>query len=302
MPYCKIHLKAQRPRKPAYPKSLITLGDHIRKHRRDLGLFQRQAAEQIGVDETAFFHWESNTTRPALRLLPSIILFLRYNPLPKPILAVLTLAEKLVLCGKILGLSQVKLARKLGVNESTLRDWEAEKHHPTKQSLEVIGLFFKRNCQEVDAPRAIGRNMKACQDRNAPVTLAIIALDGFELEAQPLADNRAQEAPNAVRLPAYDGHEVLKRRAVGLAEEFQDFGVLTTLARPVAFSAAFLLPLALRVALLLAARPVPTSCAGDDFSWVSTVAVAPFEATLGEIDCLGDLVLYHQMRLEDLIA
>ena len=29
--------------------------------------------------------------------------------------------------------------------------------------------------------------------------------------------------------------------------------------------------------------------------------VAPFEATLGEIDCLVDLVLYHQMRLEDLI-
>ena len=31
-------------------------------------------------------------------------------------------------------------------------------------------------------------------------------------------------------------------------------------------------------------------------------AIAPFEATLGEIDCLVDLVFYHQMRLEDLIA
>ena len=29
--------------------------------------------------------------------------------------------------------------------------------------------------------------------------------------------------------------------------------------------------------------------------------IAPFEATLGEIDCLVDLVFYHQMRLEDLI-
>lgn len=30
-------------------------------------------------------------------------------------------------------------------------------------------------------------------------------------------------------------------------------------------------------------------------------ALAPFEATLGEIDCLVDLVFNHQMRLEDLI-
>ena len=28
---------------------------------------------------------------------------------------------------------------------------------------------------------------------------------------------------------------------------------------------------------------------------------APSEATLGEVDCLVDLVFYHQMRLEDLI-
>ena len=30
-------------------------------------------------------------------------------------------------------------------------------------------------------------------------------------------------------------------------------------------------------------------------------ALAPFEATLGEIDCLVDLVFNHHMRLEDLI-
>ena len=29
--------------------------------------------------------------------------------------------------------------------------------------------------------------------------------------------------------------------------------------------------------------------------------IAPFEATLGEIDCLMDLLFYHQVPLEDLI-
>ena len=31
-------------------------------------------------------------------------------------------------------------------------------------------------------------------------------------------------------------------------------------------------------------------------------AMAPLEATLGEIDCLVELVFYYGMRLEDLIA
>jgi len=67
---------------------------------------------------------------------------LEYNPF----LPANRLAQKLVLCRKILGLSQEKLARKLGVDESTLASWEAERHRPMKRSLEVIEVFFKKNC------------------------------------------------------------------------------------------------------------------------------------------------------------
>jgi transcriptional regulator with XRE-family HTH domain len=48
----------------AYPKELRTLGDHLRKRRLDLGLLQRQVAEQLGVDKTTVYNWESHRTAP----------------------------------------------------------------------------------------------------------------------------------------------------------------------------------------------------------------------------------------------
>ena len=78
--------------------------------------------------------------------MPAIIRFLGYDPFPPAN----TLAEKLLLCRKTLGLSQEKLAKKLGVDESTLADWEAEKHRPTRRSLKLIEAFFKRYCPHLD--------------------------------------------------------------------------------------------------------------------------------------------------------
>jgi transcriptional regulator with XRE-family HTH domain len=62
------------------PKSLVTWGDHIKKRRLELGLYQKQVAKQLGVDETTVHNWERNYTRPALRFLPGIVRFLAYEP------------------------------------------------------------------------------------------------------------------------------------------------------------------------------------------------------------------------------
>ncbi len=45
----------------SYPVTLVTIGDHIRKKRIDLGLFQRQVAEIIGVCEHTIYRWENGT-------------------------------------------------------------------------------------------------------------------------------------------------------------------------------------------------------------------------------------------------
>jgi len=80
LPFCHVTLRGRKPRDPAYPDELRTLGDHIRKRRLDLGLLQREVADQIGVTVFTIRNWERGRTRPAVRLMPAIIRFLGYIP------------------------------------------------------------------------------------------------------------------------------------------------------------------------------------------------------------------------------
>jgi transcriptional regulator with XRE-family HTH domain len=64
------------------PTELQTIGDHIRRRRLGLKLLQKDVAEQLDVDKTSVFNWESNTSNPEFRYMPAIIRFLGYNPLP----------------------------------------------------------------------------------------------------------------------------------------------------------------------------------------------------------------------------
>jgi hypothetical protein len=47
-------LKVEKPKSPS-TKNLQTLGDHIRKKRLDLGLFQKEVASRIGVDAESVY-------------------------------------------------------------------------------------------------------------------------------------------------------------------------------------------------------------------------------------------------------
>ena len=62
---------------PGYPVRPITVGEHIRKKRMDLGLLQREVAEIIGVTESSIWNWEHGT-EPELQYKSSIIIFLGY--------------------------------------------------------------------------------------------------------------------------------------------------------------------------------------------------------------------------------
>jgi Helix-turn-helix len=48
------------------PEKLDTLGDHLLRRRLTLKLLQRQVAEQLGVDKTSIYNWETNRTKPGL--------------------------------------------------------------------------------------------------------------------------------------------------------------------------------------------------------------------------------------------
>jgi transcriptional regulator with XRE-family HTH domain len=127
----------------AYPTELKTIGDRLRKRRLDLGLLQREVAQEIGVTKCTIQYWETNRVAPALRFRPRIVSFLGYpaygGSTPE------SLAERLRAYREWFGLSRKKLAALLGVDPSNVAGWETEKHRPTKRSLELIDTFLMSN-------------------------------------------------------------------------------------------------------------------------------------------------------------
>ena len=138
MPFCHFELRGQRPIPKDYPRELKTLGDHIRKKRLDLGLLQQEVAARIGVDKTTIYNWENSRATPATRHIPQIIEFLDYIPYGRPS----SLPQRLVLARRLRGLSRRKLAKVLGVDESTLARWERETRRPSREQRDLIEAFL----------------------------------------------------------------------------------------------------------------------------------------------------------------
>ena len=138
LPFCKIELKAARPLSPDYPKTLNTFGDHIRKKRLDLGLLQKDVAKIIGTSTDTICYWENNRATPYISYIPNIIKFLGYVPFNT---SCNNLREKIVASRKLLGLSQKKFARLIGIDPSTLGKWEQEKSTPRPDKLKKLSLL-----------------------------------------------------------------------------------------------------------------------------------------------------------------
>ncbi len=103
-----------------------------------MGLFQRQVAEGIGVSEATIYNWEGNESLPSDRYMPRIIQFLGYDPVPAP----KTLSEKLRHCRQLLGLTLKAMAKRLGVDPTSLRKWERGGRRPSRNLLGPIEGFL----------------------------------------------------------------------------------------------------------------------------------------------------------------
>jgi len=103
----------------------------------DLGLLQREVAEEIGVKECSIYNWEHGT-EPELRFMPKIIEFLGYVPFDCPDdtlgrLAYYKLAN---------GLSYEGLGAKVGINFEQLQAWLTKRTKPSRKSLCRIDEFI----------------------------------------------------------------------------------------------------------------------------------------------------------------
>ncbi len=105
-----------------------TLGDHLRKRRLDLGLWQRTVAERLGVREETVTLWESGLARPLARHYGRIVQFLGYDPEPGDS----TLPGRLRAVRRRLGLSQAELAAVAGLDEGSVCRWESGNRQPCR--------------------------------------------------------------------------------------------------------------------------------------------------------------------------
>jgi DNA-binding XRE family transcriptional regulator len=103
----------------------------------ELGLFQKQVAEQIGVDEETIFRWESNKSRPQVRFIPATIKFLDYNPLSPPD----SPRRSLVFYRQMLGLSLRNLGKRIGVDPKVLGLCERGRRPLSKKILKLLESF-----------------------------------------------------------------------------------------------------------------------------------------------------------------
>jgi DNA-binding XRE family transcriptional regulator len=110
VPFCRqtpLTLKALRAKD--YSETPKTLGEHLKKRRRELGLLQREAAERMGVSTDTVVNWEKDKTEPVAAQFRPIVEFLGYDPTPAPT----TLGERLEAKRRLLGATFAQVARYL---------------------------------------------------------------------------------------------------------------------------------------------------------------------------------------------
>ena len=141
------------PSRTRFPQKLETVGDHLRQKRLELGLWQRQVAEQIGVDTGTLHNWEKNRCQPHLRHMPAIIRFLGYGLRAETD----SWAHRLVQGRRILGLSQKQAARQMGVVQCTLARWERGERQPVGEYAARVERFLLSAETKKPAAAAAGR-------------------------------------------------------------------------------------------------------------------------------------------------
>ncbi|MDB5209705.1 MAG: hypothetical protein JWQ30_532 [Sediminibacterium sp.] len=70
----------QKPHPQGYPENPQTLGEHLKKRRLDLGLYQADVARRLKVTDECIWLWEQERNKPRLYQYPAIIAFLDYYP------------------------------------------------------------------------------------------------------------------------------------------------------------------------------------------------------------------------------
>ncbi|WP_286833460.1 helix-turn-helix transcriptional regulator [Sphingobacterium sp. UBA7038] len=105
----------------SYPKNPTSIGEHIRKKRMELKLFQKDLAVLFGVSEDCITYWENNRSTPQITYYPALIRFLGYYPFE---LDLTTFEGRIKAYRYLNGLSRKHFAKLMVVDPQTVIGWE----------------------------------------------------------------------------------------------------------------------------------------------------------------------------------
>ncbi len=110
MPFCRqtpLTLKALRAKD--YSETPQSLGEHLKKRRRELGLLQREVAETMAVSTATAANWEKGKATPTPAQFRPVLDFLGYDPTSEGE----TLAERVTAKQRQFGVTLAQIARYL---------------------------------------------------------------------------------------------------------------------------------------------------------------------------------------------
>lgn len=122
------------------------MGEHLKRRRLDLGKTQKEVAREIGVSHKTYEYWEQGrTAEPEIRHYPAIVRFLGYDPAPPD--PTVSIGERLRAARRARGLSRKKLAKLIGIDESTLWKWEqrGKQGRPARRVMRAVEEFLRED-------------------------------------------------------------------------------------------------------------------------------------------------------------
>jgi transcriptional regulator with XRE-family HTH domain len=148
VPFCRqtpLTLKALRAKD--YSENPQTLGEHLKKRRKELGLFQREAANRMGIGTDTYANWEKGKTEPVAAQFRPVVEFLGYDPTPEPT----TLTERLGAKRRALGATFDQVAKYLGWDPGTLTRYLNGTWRMPPGRAEALEVFLKADPMELSS-------------------------------------------------------------------------------------------------------------------------------------------------------
>jgi transcriptional regulator with XRE-family HTH domain len=142
------------------PREPKTIGEHLRKRRLELGIFQSKAACLLGVSTVTLSRWECDKVYPTWPQQPAVATYLGFDPFTNPTLgspkgnetqgvdflspeAPANLGHAIIRHCMIVRKTRHQIAKELGLSPKTVWNWQVGRRQPSALLRKRIVAFLK---------------------------------------------------------------------------------------------------------------------------------------------------------------